>query len=202
MEEIPNFKFALREDLKEDIRFLPTRAEPFATGWDVKAAQSNKQDLIIRPGQYFKIPLGFRSFIPDGWWFHLHPRSSSFAKKHMHCLVGTVDNHFSLEVLFAGQYVPDINSMGHDLVIKFGEAIGQIIPIKRIEMNVEGISNEEFNKLCLDRGAIRNGGFGSSDLNRETYVNQCTFKDCKEKRMFNKFGGTMCKEHQIYPIQK
>lgn len=34
----PQFKFALREDLKDNKEFLPSRAEPLASGWDVKAA--------------------------------------------------------------------------------------------------------------------------------------------------------------------
>jgi dUTPase len=164
MNEAPQFKFAIREDL-EDVadKFLPTRAEPFATGWDVRAAMSNRKDLVLRPGQYFKIPLGFRAAPPEGWWFNLHPRSSSFTKKYMHNLVGIIDEHYSHEVLFAGQYIPDINSMGHDLVIKFGDAVAQIIPFKRIEMKVSPISNKDYDDLCEKRMAIRRGGFGSTD---------------------------------------
>lgn len=164
MNETPIFKFAIREDLlSEKINFVPTKAEPFATGWDVKAAQPDKKDIIIKPGQYFKIPLGFRAIPPEGWWFKLHPRSSSFVKKHMHNLIGIIDEHFSMEVLFAGQYIPDIASMGKDLIIKFGEPIGQIVPIKRIEMKTEIIPNKEYDDLCGKRLAIRQGGFGSTD---------------------------------------
>lgn len=160
MSEIPVFKFATREDLEPT--FLPTKAEPWATGWDVRAAQKDMKDLIIRPGQYFKIPLGFRVFPPEGWWLYLHPRSSSFAKKHMHNLIGIIDEHYSHEVLFAGQYIPDINSMGHDLIVKFGDPIGQMVPVKRVEMVIEYVSNEEYDDLCGKRKAIRNGGFGST----------------------------------------
>jgi dUTPase len=156
---IPVFKFALLEGLSDE--FLPTKAEPYATGWDVRASKN----IIISPGEYFKIPLGFRAFPPEGWWFHLHPRSSSFTKKHMHNLMGIIDEHYSNEVLFAGQYVPDNLSIKADnLVIKAGEAIGQIVPIKRTKMKVELISNEEYNDLCKKRMAIRQGGFGSTDI--------------------------------------
>src|SRR5208282_6947438 len=106
----PIFRFAIREDLSD--QFLPTKAEPYATGWDVRGAMHDKQNIVIRPGQYFKIPLGFRVLPPEGWWIELHPRSSSFAKKHMHNLIGIIDEHYPDEVLFAGQYIPDINSMG------------------------------------------------------------------------------------------
>lgn len=35
---IPKFQFTLRKDIESQKQFLPTRAEPLATGWDVKAA--------------------------------------------------------------------------------------------------------------------------------------------------------------------
>jgi dUTPase len=160
--EVPVFKFALKENISEE--FLPTKAEPHATGWDVRAALMDTKELIIRPGQYFKIPLGFRTFCPLGWWFELHPRSSSFTKKNMHNLVGIIDEHYPDEVLFAGQYIPDPNSINHDLIVKFADPIGQIIPIKRVEMKTELISNEEYNDLCKKRMAVRRGGFGSTDI--------------------------------------
>ena len=146
-DNIPVFKFALREDIVNN-KFLPTKGEPHATGWDVRAAQPNQEDLIIKPGQYFKIPLGFRAFPPEGWWFVLHPRSSSFVKKYMHNLIGIIDEHYAHEVLFAGQYIPDVKSICKDLVIKYGEAIGQIIPFKKEQVLVESISNTDFDDLC------------------------------------------------------
>ena len=162
MSSIPKYYFALREDLKDN-KFLPTKGEPFATGWDVRAAQIDRKDIIVRAGQYFKIPLGFRAIPPEGWWFQLHPRSSSFAKKYMHNLIGIIDEHYANEVLFAGQYMPDLNALGNDLVIKFGDPIGQIIPFERIEMEIAQIENEEYDNLCKKRQSIRSGGFGSTD---------------------------------------
>lgn len=160
---IPEFKFALREDLKNNKEFLPTRGEPFATGYDVRAAQPDRKPIIIKPGDYFKIPLGFKTIPEEGWWFNLHPRSSSFVKKHMHNLIGVIDEHFMLETVFAGQLIlPKLDLSGPDLVINFGDAIGQIIPIKRVDMNVKEVSNEEYDELCSKRISFRNGGFGST----------------------------------------
>lgn len=162
MNNIPVFKFAIREDLKdtEDL-FLPKKGEPYATGWDVYAAMHDRKDLIIRPQEYFKIPLGFRTFTPEGWWFQLNPRSSSFVKKYMHNLIGIIDEHYSHELIFAGQYLPEYLE---GLTIKFGESIGQIIPFKKVDMKVESITNDEFELLCDKRHSIRKGGFGSTDI--------------------------------------
>lgn len=163
MNELPIFKFALVDRVEGDKRFLPTKGEPKATGYDVRACMVNKKPLVIRPGQYVRIPLGYRCFISEGWWYEIKPRSSSFAKKHLHCLYGTVDEHFQNEAMLCAQFIPDVSDMTKDLVIEYGEAIGQIIPIKRQEMIVEEISNDEIERLYKERPTDRVGGFGSTD---------------------------------------
>lgn len=165
MTEIPTFKFAIREDLRRsNFSFLPLRATPTDTGWDVKAAPKDCRDISVKPGNYVKIPLGFRAFPEEGWWFELKPRSSTFAKKHLHCLYGTVDSTYEGEVILACQYIPDLCDLGKELVIKFGDAVGQIIPVKLQDMNVQEIANEEYDSLCKKRNAKRgSGGFGSTD---------------------------------------
>ncbi len=177
--EQPIFKFALREDLQSDKQFLPTRAEPQASGWDVRAALMDRQSVTLLPFDHIKIPLGFRSFCPEGWWYELKPRSSTFAKKHLHSLYGTIDQNFEGELVFACQYLPPLRKgqlligsnylfsdfmMKNQLEIKFGEAIGQLIPKRREEMQVIEVSNQEYEQLCQQRAGIRgSGGFGSTD---------------------------------------
>jgi dUTPase len=159
--EIPVFKFCLRNDLKEDKRFLPTRSEETATGWDCRCAQEDHKPIILRPGQFIKIPLGFKTISPPGWWLKLVPRSSTFAKKALHCLYGTIDNLYRGNMIFAAQYIPDVNSLGKDLQLDFGEPIGQLIPVRLEEMKVLDISNEEFEYHCKNETNIRGArGFG------------------------------------------
>lgn len=190
-ENIPIYKFALREDLEGNNTFLPVKSEPKATGWDVRAAMHNKLPLVIEPFQHVRIPLGFRGFCPEGWWYGLKPRSSTFAKKNLHALYGVVDESYEGELIFACQYIPEFEIKttlvevpidppiewmdskstfvsktiidGKQLKIEFGEAIGQIIPIKRQDMTVEHITNEEYDSLCKARNFERGtGGFGST----------------------------------------
>lgn len=159
---LPIYKFAIREDLKdcEDL-FLPKQAESLSTGWDVKAAFPNRKSIMIYAFDKVLIPLGFRAFCPKGYWYELKPRSSTFAKKHLNCLYGTIDESYENELLFACSYIPPNNDNKY-LTINFGDALGQIIPVKRQEMIIEKISNDEFDKLCLERNAQRKGGFGST----------------------------------------
>jgi dUTP pyrophosphatase len=160
---VPVFKFAVMDYTfidNKSIYFIPTKAHDNDTGWDVKAAAN----FTLRAGQYAKIPLGFRVFAPPGYWLKLHPRSSSFAKKQLHALYGVIDEGYESEMVFACQYIPDVSAMGQDLKINFGDAIGQLIPVKRQEMKVETISNEEFARLTEQRKGLRGtGGFGSTD---------------------------------------
>jgi dUTPase len=155
--KLPEYKFNLVNDLSDN--FLPTRSDPDATGWDVRS----RIDIAINPFEYFKIPLGFRAFPPKGWWFSLHPRSSTVAKKHCHVLIGTIDETYPEELIFAGQYIPsEDRQCAKYLKIEAGERIAQIIPIRREEMLVKKISNDEFDLLCKNRAAERTSGFGSS----------------------------------------
>jgi len=178
--EIPEFKFAVREDLKDcGIDFLPTRATSRSAGWDVKAAFKDIKLLKLYPFETAKIPLGFRGFCPEGWWYELKPRSSTFGKKNMHCLYGTIDEDYEGELLLACQYIPpQLNRPWEEfeyygmisaefdskpLVINFGDALGQIIPVKRQEMIVMEVTNEEYDELCRNRQGTRGaGGFGST----------------------------------------
>lgn len=168
---IPTYKFAITEEVIKACQeidlnpedFVPKKSDPDATGWDVRCALPN--GLELHACSYYKIPLGFRAFCPKGWWAELKPRSSSFTKRHCHVLYGTIDETFEREWLFACQYIPD----GCDLLhknnparIEFGDRIGQIIPVKRQEMNVEIISNQDIENEYKDRNAVRSGGFGST----------------------------------------
>lgn len=180
MTEKPSFKFALREDLKGQEQFLPTRGEPTASGWDVRAAMEDRQTIVLHPFQTAKIHLGFRGIPPQGWWYELKPRSSSFAKKSLHALYGTIDETYEGELIFACQFIPPMNYthfskggqsaldwsdylMNNYLKIEFGDAIGQIIPVKRQEMEVVSVSNEDYDNEVAKRAAQRGaGGFGST----------------------------------------
>lgn len=172
---VPEYKFAIREDLKGcGIDFLPSRATDRSAGWDVKAAFPDRRVLKLYPFYAAKIPLGFRGFCPEGWWYELKPRSSTFGKKNLHCLYGTIDEDYEGQLLLAVQYIPDTwyeqccfaepGFSATPLIISFGDALGQIIPVRRQEMIVTEVSNEEYDELCRNRQGSRGvGGFGSTD---------------------------------------
>lgn len=92
--EIPVYKFAVIKELEgtEEAKiFLPKKGEPNATGWDVRYCSPDKKEIRLRPGQKALLSLGIRGFCSEGWWYQLSPRSSTFHKKALHCLYGTID---------------------------------------------------------------------------------------------------------------
>lgn len=158
----PEFKFVLDAGLDES--FLPQKATPYDTGWDVKAAET----VIFKPLDMVKVPLGFRAFCPPGYWLELRPRSSTFMKKRLSALYGVIDECYEGPVCAALLWIPNwdmaVNDpMGPTLVVEKGERICQLVPFKRQEMGVVGVSEEEYKQLCSTRGAKRGeGGFGST----------------------------------------
>jgi dUTPase len=163
-ETVPEFKFALREDLKDHPEFFPTKATDTDTGYDVRCASID--GVVLKPFETTLIPLGFRTFCPQNYWFKLVPRSSAFIKKKLNCLYGVIDEAFPLEAMFVCKFFPDhpdtIVVNDGNMKIDFGERIGQIIPVRRQDMITTAISNEEIDKLYAERNASRDGGFGSS----------------------------------------
>jgi dUTPase len=188
--EIPEFKFAVKEGLDES--FLPLRADSRATGWDVRAAKDvvfhpTSLEMIplgircfapegywleLRPRSstfgkkelsslYGVIDCNFEGelLFACKWnpYFRCPPpfysdRSAyDLSRKPSHDnpdarIVGSLYAHFSRK-----------------FVIEKGERIGQLVPVRRQEMLVKGITNEEFDTLCKQRGLERGaGGFGST----------------------------------------
>ncbi len=144
--------------------FLPKKGEPLATGADVRCAEPN--GIILRPGCYMLISLGFRMFAPSGWWLELRPRSGTFAKRQIHALYGVIDETYENKLMFAGQYIPnscDLLSADVEKKIEFGERIAQVIPVARKNLAVTGVSNEQLDAMFAARNAARGtGGFNST----------------------------------------
>lgn len=144
--------------------FMPSKARPKDTGYDVRCAVPG--GLELRPGCYFKMPLGFRMFAPEGWWMSLAPRSGTFINSHVHALYGVIDETYENEMCFVGQYLPDeccLIPTTLKKIIPFGQRFAQIIPVPRWEMIANKVSNEIYDQMCKERNDDRGqGGFGSS----------------------------------------
>lgn len=147
-----------------DASFLPKKQNEADTGFDVRAVILDENgepgSLALQPDQAVKIDLGVRVIAPPGWWLQLNPRSSTFTKLHLACLVGVVDNGYEGPMMLAGKYLPPSNET---VTIKHGDRVGQLIPMRLEQMDARWVSEEEFDLLSRARNNTRGtGGFGSS----------------------------------------
>lgn len=163
--EVPHFSFCRSVDSEfVDSTFLPSKQNENDSGFDVRACildeNGQPSSLTLEPDQAVKIDLGIRVIAPPGWWLQLNPRSSTFAKLHLVCLVGVVDNGYEGAIMLAGKYLPPNLETR---TIKHGDRVGQLIPMKLQSMSCSWVSNEEFDELSKARANTRGaGGFGSS----------------------------------------
>ena len=136
----------------KDIHF-PKRSTMHAAGYDVEAAE----DVIIpvyHPGvKPTLIPTGLKAYCMDDEWYMLVNRSSGPKKGFiMANSIGVVDSDYYENESNDGHfYFQYINCSDHDIEVKKGDVIGQVIFQKYLT-----VDNDE-------ASGIRKGGFGSTD---------------------------------------
>lgn len=132
---------------------LPKRSTMHAAGYDVEAAE----DIIIPvyyPGiKPTLIPTGLKAYCMDDEWYMLVNRSSGPKKGFiMANSIGVVDSdYYGNESNDGHFYFQYINCSDHDIKVKKGDVIGQVIFQKYLTVDND----------CAE--GIRKGGFGSTD---------------------------------------
>lgn len=162
----PEYYFAITPELEEvcsknnlnpDI-FLPSQANKTDTGYDVRTMVS----VDVRPFEYFRLNLGIKAFCPDGWWLDLRPRSSMFNKHLAHCHYGVIDESFPRNIQLLAQYIPEDKLSVPNLKFEIGDKVGQLIPVRRQEMMVIKVTDEDITRMHNSSNSTRTGGFGST----------------------------------------
>lgn len=132
---------------------LPKRSTMHAAGYDVEAAE----DVVIpsyKPGQKpTLIPTGLKAYCGDDEWYMLANRSSGPKKGFvMANSIGIIDSDYYENKSNDGHfYFQYFNFSDHDLEVKKGDVIGQVIFQKYLT-----VDNDEAD-------GVRIGGFGSTD---------------------------------------
>lgn len=132
---------------------LPKRSTKNSAGYDVEAAE----DVIIpayKPGiKPTLIPTGLKAYCEPDEWFMLANRSSGPKKGFiMANSIGIIDSdYYGNETNDGHFYFQYFNFQDHDIEVKKGDVIGQVI----------------FQKFLItdndEAEGIRTGGFGSTD---------------------------------------
>ena len=136
----------------KDIR-LPVRKTAHSAAYDVEAAE----DIIIptyKPGMKpTLIPTGLKAYCMDDEWYMLANRSSGPKKGFvMANSIGIVDSDYYNNIDNDGHfYFQYFNFLDHDLEVKKGDIIGQVIFMKYLMTDDDNATG------------TRVGGFGSTD---------------------------------------
>ena len=132
---------------------LPKRSTKNAAAYDVEAAE----DITIpmfKPGMKpTLIPTGLKAYCQDDEWYMLANRSSGPKKGFLMAnSIGIVDaDYYGNESNDGHFYFQYINIADHDLEVKKGDVIGQVIFQKYLTIDDDAAEG------------IRTGGFGSTD---------------------------------------
>lgn len=124
---------------------IPTQAYKHDAGFDLRVAK----DIALRPRAVYEIPTDLRVDPEVPVWFEIKSRSSTFKKRNLQVQDAVIDNGFRGD-LFAIGYNPN----GHEVHLKKGERIAQIIPHRIIPIT--------FKQDSLSKSDRGQGGFGSS----------------------------------------
>jgi len=135
---------------------LPVRKTKHSAGYDIEAAE----DVIV-PAFHFGmkptlISTGLKAYCREDEFFILANRSSNPGKKGLVLAnsIGVIDSDYYNNVENDGHFMfAYYNFFDHDLMIKKGEVIGQVIFLSYNKVDNDQTSDE-----------IRKGGFGSTDL--------------------------------------
>ena len=151
MEKVRGFEIAKGWEDK-DIH-IPKRSTKHAAGYDVEAAE----DIVIpmwKPGiKPTLIPTGLKAYCAPDEWFMLANRSSGPKKGFLMAnSIGIIDSdYYGNESNDGHFYFAYFNCSDHDIEVKKGDIIGQVVFMKYLitdDDNAEG---------------TRKGGFGSTD---------------------------------------
>ncbi len=132
---------------------IPKRSTMYAAGYDVEAAE----DITIpmyQPGQKpTLIPTGLKAYCKPDEWIMLVNRSSGPKKGFLMAnSIGVVDyDYYGNETNDGHFYFQYFNISDHDLEVKKGDVIGQVIFQKYFTTDDDEATE------------IRTGGFGSTD---------------------------------------
>ena len=132
---------------------LPVRKTAHSAAYDVEAAE----DIIIpayKPGiKPTLIPTGLKAYCMDDEWYMLANRSSGPKKGFvMANSIGIVDSDYYNNIDNDGHfYFQYFNFLDHDLEVKKGDIIGQVIFMTYL------ITDDDIST------GVRVGGFGSTD---------------------------------------
>ena len=139
---------------------VPFRGTPESAGYDLFALE----DIVLKPGEDYTIPLGLKFKLPEGYYGQLKVRSGHARKRLMEVHAGTIDRDYPGEVMLLCR-----TRSKEEQTIPKGTACAQVVLIPvdyRQQRADEGIDIHPSSGDESSSGRnppTRRGGFGSTD---------------------------------------
>jgi dUTP pyrophosphatase len=151
LEQFENDAATLFPDQKADLYSipLPVRATSGSAGYDFYTPF----EIVLRPGEFKRVPSGIRCRIDEGYVLEIYPRSSLGFKYQMALAntTGIIDSDYYNADNEGHIIIGIVNRGDHDLYIKKGDRF------------VQGIFKRYYLAEEEDIFTFRHGGFGSTD---------------------------------------
>lgn len=131
---------------------VPTQGSSKAAGFDLYAAI--EEDVLIKEGDWEKIPTGLAITPPDGYFGAIYARSGAATKQGLrpaNC-VGVCDEDYT------GEYIVALyNDSSYAQIVHPGDRIAQLVFVPYAPVGFDEVDS-------LDKTDRANGGFGSTGV--------------------------------------
>ena len=143
----------MQKDGKKKNINIPKRSTAHSAGYDIEAAEDTLIPVYKQGIKPTLIPTGLKAFCQNDEWYMLANRSSGPKKGFiMANSIGVIDaDYYNNETNDGHIFFQYFNFSDHELLVKKGDIIGQIIFQKFLTVDGD------------DASGIRKGGFGSTD---------------------------------------
>ena len=124
-------------------------AKPGDVGFDLKV-WVEQDEFVIEPHKMANIRTGVFVQLPLGHWADIRPRSSTFARRHLFVMSGTIDEGYTGEI---STFVWNPNDKPY--TVKNGERLAQLVILPRVTPDITIVGE-------LSETARSTTGFGST----------------------------------------
>lgn len=133
------------------IDYFPQHGSEYSAGYDLKACLE-REEILIWPGETFKISTGIKIAIPEGYCGLILPRSGLATKHGLRPAntPGLIDSDYRGDVIVALH-----NDSREPQKVKRGDRIAQLVIIPFMKINFKPVET-------LDETDRGEGGFGST----------------------------------------
>jgi len=112
-------------------------------------------DMTILPQKMINIRTGVYIKLPDGYWGDIRPRSSTFAKRKLFVMGGTIDEGYTGEISI---FIWNPTLEPH--VVSNGDRLAQLVITPRVTPNIDVVNS-------LPETVRGSTGFGSTGVGKE-----------------------------------